>query len=268
MRGRPNPTHLSLGSAISVTANVLCWCEPGFCAVVFVAPNVWPTLENPSMTVTPELIAQIQRYYHVERWRTGTIARQLKVHHGTVERVLRQAGLAHIGVVRPSNIDPYLPFILETLKKFPDLRASRLYAMVKQRGYQGGPDHFRHLISYHRPRSIPEAYLRLVTLVGEQGQIDWGHFGYLQVGKAKRPLMAFVAVLSWSRRIFLRFSLDARMESFLRGHVQAFQAWGGLPRVLLYDFVPGCPRRSKFEPPCRLNIEPGVEADFERVGCG
>ncbi|OYY25690.1 MAG: hypothetical protein B7X79_12195 [Acidovorax sp. 17-64-282] len=30
----------------------------------------------------------------------------------------------------------------------------------------------------------------------------------------------------------------------------------------------GCPRRSKFEPPCRLNIEPGVEADFERVGCG
>ena len=29
-----------------------------------------------------------------------------------------------------------------------------------------------------------------------------------------------------------------------------------------------CPRRSKFEPPCRLNIEPGVEADFERVGCG
>jgi predicted nucleotidyltransferase component of viral defense system len=29
-----------------------------------------------------------------------------------------------------------------------------------------------------------------------------------------------------------------------------------------------CPRRSKFEPPCRLNIEPGVEADFCGVGCG
>ena len=29
-----------------------------------------------------------------------------------------------------------------------------------------------------------------------------------------------------------------------------------------------CPRRSKSEPPGRLNIEPGVEADFERVGCG
>ena len=29
-----------------------------------------------------------------------------------------------------------------------------------------------------------------------------------------------------------------------------------------------CRRRSKFEPPCRLNIEPGVEADFCGVGCG
>lgn len=187
------------------------------------------------MTVTPELIAQIQRYYHVERWRTGTIARQLQVHHGTVERVLRQAGLPRIGQVRASRIDPYLPFIHETLAKFPTLGASRLYAMVRERGYTGGPDHFRHLIANHRPRHTGEAYLRLVTLVGEQGQVDWAHFGHLQIGRAVRPLMAFVMVLSWSRRIFLRFSLDARMESFLRGHVQAFEAWGGLPRVLLYD---------------------------------
>jgi hypothetical protein len=47
--------------------------------------------------------------------------------------------------------------------------------------------------------------------------------------------MAFVMVLSWSRQILLRFFPDARMASFLRGHEAAFQAWGGLPRVLLYD---------------------------------
>lgn len=29
-----------------------------------------------------------------------------------------------------------------------------------------------------------------------------------------------------------------------------------------------CQRRFKSEPPCRPNIEPGVEADFELVGCG
>ena len=55
------------------------------------------------------------------------------------------------------------------------------------------------------------------------------------IGRARRPLMAFVMVLSYSRQIFLRFFLDARMENFLRGHVAAFEAWHGVPRVLLYD---------------------------------
>ena len=65
--------------------------------------------------------------------------------------------------------------------------------------------------------------------------MDWAHFGHLQIGRARRPLMAFVMVLSYSRQIFLRFFLDARMENFLRGHVGAFTAWQGVPRVLLYD---------------------------------
>ena len=47
--------------------------------------------------------------------------------------------------------------------------------------------------------------------------------------------MAFVMVLSHCRMVFLRFFLDARMDSFLRGHALAFIAFGGVPRVLLYD---------------------------------
>jgi len=188
------------------------------------------------MTIGPDLEAQILRYYHVEKWRAGTIARQLGVHHGTIERVLRQAGLPRQGVpLRLSKADPYLPFILQTLGKFPTLTASRLYAMVVERGYSGSPHHFRHFVALHRPRPAAEAYLRLRTLPGEQGQVDWAHFGSLAIGRAVRPLMAFVMVLSYSRRIYLHFCLDARMENFLRGHVGAFTAWQGLPRVLLYD---------------------------------
>lgn len=188
------------------------------------------------MTISPELEAQILRYYHVEKWRTGTIARQLGVHHGSVERMLARAGLPSIRAIqRPSQIDEYLPFVRQTLEQFPTLTASRLYAMVRERGYCGGPDHFRHLISRYRPRRKTEAYLRLRTLPGEQGQVDWGHFGHLDIGRARRPLMAFVMVLSYSRQIFLRFFLNARMDSFLRGHLGAFVAWSGLPRVLLYD---------------------------------
>ncbi len=150
--------------------------------------------------------------------------------------MLAQAGLPRTGaVLRPSQIDAYLPFIHETLKKFPSLTASRLYAMAYERGYRGSHDHFRHLISLHRPRPVAEAYLRLRTLPGEQGQCDWASFGHLQIGRARRPLMAFVMVLSWSRQIYLRFFLDARMDSFLAGHAGAWEAWSGLPRIVLYD---------------------------------
>jgi transposase len=86
-----------------------------------------------------------------------------------------------------------------------------------------------------RARFPAEAYLRLRTLPGEQAQCDWAHFGHITIGRARRPLMAFVMVLSYSRHIFLRFCLDARTENFLRGHLAAFAAWQGIPRVILYD---------------------------------
>ena len=188
------------------------------------------------MTVGKDVEAKILRYYFVEKWLTGTIAKQLRIHHSVVDRVLAQAGMPKVERSnRASIIDPYLPFIIQTLDEFPTLTAARLHEMVKQRGYSGGPSFFRQRISQLRPHKRPEAYLRLKTLPGEQAQVDWGHFGYIQIGKAKRPLMAFVMVLSWSRQIFLQFYLNQQMENFLRGHVAAFDAGQGLPKVLLYD---------------------------------
>lgn len=188
------------------------------------------------MAIPLETEARIVRLYHVEKWRKGTIARQLALHHGVVDRVLRKEGLIESARVRRSALfDPYLPFVLQTLEKYPALTAARLYGMVRERGYQGAPDHFRHLVARHRPRPSAEAYLRLRTLPGEQGQCDWASFSHLTIGRAQRPLMAFVMVLSWSRRIFLRFFLNARMENFLRGHAGAFDAFVGCPRVILYD---------------------------------
>jgi transposase len=193
------------------------------------------------MRISEEMRAAILRYHHVEKWRVGTISRQLNVHHSTIKRVLSETGISKNNLlVQGSMIDPFLPFVMSTLERFPTLRASRLYDMVKERGYPGSRDHFRHLISFYRPRSAAEAYLRLRTLPGEQAQVDWGSFGYLTIGKAKRPLMAFVMVLSFSRKIFLHFYLNQRIENFLRGHEEAFKAFGGVPRVVLYDNLKSC----------------------------
>jgi transposase len=180
--------------------------------------------------------AEILRLFHAEKWRVGTIATQLGHHHSTVRRVLSQAGLdAGLVSVRPAMVDPYVPFILETLKTYPRLRASRLFVMVKERGYPGKPDHFRTIVARYRPRPPAEAYLRVRTLPGEQAQVDWGHFGKIRIGRALRRLFCFVMVLSYSRQIFLRFYLSAAMPSFLRGHVEAFAFFEGVARILLYD---------------------------------
>jgi len=186
--------------------------------------------------ILPETEAEILRLFHAEKWRVGTIATQLGIHHSTVRRVLAHSGIAAgRESLRPSMADPFIAFIVQTLEKYPRLRASRLYQMVRQRGYPGRPDHFRTIVARYRPRPAAEAYLRLRTLPGEQAQVDWGHFGKLTIGRALRPLMGFVMVLSWSRHVFLRFYLSAAMANFLRGHVAAFQFFDSVPRVALYD---------------------------------
>ena len=183
------------------------------------------------------LEAQIVRLHHAEHWPIGTIAAQLRVHHSTVRRVLAQAGveLPNKTTVRVSIVEPYMAFIVQTLAKYPTLRASRLHTMVRERGYTGAPDHFRAIVARLRPRPVAEAYLRLRTLPGEQGQCDWAHFGKLTMGRAVRPLMAFVMVLSYSRQLFLRFYPGASMSYFIRGHVEAFTHFKAVPRVVLYD---------------------------------
>jgi len=189
------------------------------------------------MTISKERKAQILRLYFAEHWRVGTIARQLGIHHSTVERVLSDAGVAreHQRPRRRSILDPFVPFIVETLERFPTLSAARLFDMLVARGYSGGPDHVRHRVAQLRPRRPSEAYLRLRTLPGEQAQVDWAHFGKVQVGRAQRPLMAFVIVLSYSRHTFLRFYYNATLANLVRGHVEAFAAFGGGVRHILYD---------------------------------
>ena len=79
------------------------------------------------MAISEEVRANILRYHHVEKWRVGTIASQLGVHHSTVKRVLSETGVAKNKVlVEQSIIDPFLSFLLEQLKRFPNLTASRL----------------------------------------------------------------------------------------------------------------------------------------------
>jgi transposase len=180
--------------------------------------------------------AKILQLHHAEKWPIGTIAQQLGRHHETIERVLSQSGLpVQKQSTRVRKVDAFLPFVRETLEKYPRLRASRLWAMAKARGYTGSQSRFRGIVAQLRVRPHGEAFLRRAVLPGHEAQVDWAHFGKITVGRAKRDLFAFVIVLSYSRQRFVRFSMRAAMPSFLRGHVEAFGFFGAVPRVLLYD---------------------------------
>lgn len=186
--------------------------------------------------ISPELRAEIRRLFYAEHWKVGTIAQSLGVHPDTVRLAIEVERLGpRTAHVRPSGLDPYVPFVRETLERYPRLRATRLYEMLRGRGYDGSVVQLRRLVAKIRPRKADAAYLRLSVLPGEQAQADWGSFGTIGSGKAKRPLSCFVMVLSWSRAIHAVFTLDQTLESFLRGHLEAFGFFAGVPRTVLYD---------------------------------
>lgn len=185
--------------------------------------------------ISREQHARIRRLFFAEHWTVGTIARELGLHADTVGRALEVERFGSmVSGDRPSKLDPFKPFVLKTLEEHPRLRATRLHQMLVERGYCGSARTVRRYVAEVRPKPR-EAYLALETMPGEQGQVDWAHFGKVTVEGAQRKLSCFVMTLSFSRSLYACFTLDQTMESFLRGHLAAFQHFGGAPRVLLYD---------------------------------
>lgn len=159
------------------------------------------------MTFSSESEVEILRLAFNEEWPIGTIAKQLGIHRSIVARVIAQSQeLSTTKIERSKFVENHLEFLTETIKKYPDIHASRLFSMVKKRGYEGrSQSYFRKIISDIRPQKTQEAFARLTTLPGEQAQVDWADFGRVSVGKASHKLMAFVMTLSWSRTVFVRF---------------------------------------------------------------
>ncbi|NWF91164.1 MAG: IS21 family transposase [Ignavibacteriaceae bacterium] len=186
--------------------------------------------------ITAEQRVRIRHLFFAEHWRVGTIASELGVHPDTVRRAIEVESFGPPGSpTRPSSLEKFKDFIVQILERHPRLRSTRLYDMIRPRGYEGSIYQLRRYVRRVRPAAQREAYLRLQTMPGEQAQADWGHFGKIRIGNATRNLSCFVLVLSWSRAMYARFTLDQTLESFLRGHVEAFHALGGVARSVLYD---------------------------------
>lgn len=184
--------------------------------------------------IRPELRAQMRRLVLAEGWKIEAVARRYGVHHSVVRRAIRDDAPTD-KPTSSSALDKFKPYLIERLTDYPEMTAVRLFEEIKRRGYDRGIAQLRRwLLGVRHPRS-KKAYLRIELEPGEQAQVDWGSFGQMRCGATLRPLSCFAMVMSWSRALFLDFSLDQRMETFLLMHGRALEFFGGVPRKVLYD---------------------------------
>ena len=183
-----------------------------------------------------ELWARIRRLHKIQGWRISLIARHLRIDPKTVRRALLAERVPVVERRRkaPTLLSPYIGFIQERLKAYPDLPATVLHQDLGNQGYLGSlrilQDHLKTL-----RRQSKEVFLRIETPPGEQAQCDWANCGTVQIGRVKRKLSAFVMVLSYSRLLYVEFTLSQCLEDFIQCHINAFQAFGGVPRKILYN---------------------------------
>ncbi|HEY0633686.1 MAG TPA: IS21 family transposase [Thermoleophilaceae bacterium] len=189
------------------------------------------------MTVSPDAEAEIRRLFFAEHWKRGTIAAQLALHPDVVERVIGHLGPKPKAVpaLVPAPLELFVGFLDETLARYPRLVGTRLFDMLRARGYRGSLRTLRRHLRRVRPMPKREAFLRLQPLVGEQAQVDWAHVGYLQVPGGRRALWVFVIVLAYSRAMWAELVLDLSVHSLRRSLVRAAVFFGGCARQWLFD---------------------------------
>ena len=130
----------------------------------------------------------------------------------------------------PHKLDPYKELIAERLTEYPKLSARRLFDEVRAAGYPGGYDRVREHVKAVRPATAPEPVIRFETPPGRQGQVDFATFR-LPWGRRH----ALVVVLGYSRLLWLRFYRQQTMPVLMTGIEAAFEAFGGVPREMLFD---------------------------------
>ena len=162
------------------------------------------------------------------------ISRELGVSRNTVRKYLRteQPPRAAKRAPKPTKLGPYRAYLKSRVEAaHPDwIPATVLFDEIKALGYPGGVRMVSTYLATLKPRRRDDPLVRFETAPGEQMQVDWGVF---TLGKQRVSL--FLATLGWSRYHFGRFVDNERFETLRDCHEDAFEAFGGVPKEVLYD---------------------------------
>lgn len=178
----------------------------------------------------PTLRNRIRHLHDVEHLSIRQIARQLGAARKTVRRAIEEPPPA-ASLVSPSPglIRPFERLIREWYARCPALRATQVYARLKDYDFAGG---YNVVKRFTRPlrRKRREIYHELTFLPGEEAQVDW-----MVCTFPFDRAYGFVHLLAYSRYLCLAFYPRQSFEFFLDGHLRAFGEVGGTARTLRYN---------------------------------
>jgi transposase len=162
------------------------------------------------------------------------IAREMGISRNTVRRYLRDEVATRYKprASRPGKLDPFRAYVIERQRAAaPDrIPGSVLLMELRERGYTGGYTMLKMFVASLRPTAAADPVIRFETDPGEQMQVDWA-----VIRRGSNRLSVFVATLGWSRATYVEFVTDERVETLIEAHENAFFAFGGVPREVLYD---------------------------------
>jgi transposase len=187
--------------------------------------------------LAPEIVRQIRDLAGM-KWGAKRIAEETGVARGTVRRYLR-GGVAAEVQRRPAarTLDQAAGALAVELLEGPAQgNAVVVRRLLAQRGIGVPLRTLQRALMPHRQsrRAAEVATVRFETAPGHQMQIDFGE-KQVVVGGILVRVYLFVAVLGYSRRLFVRASLSQRQDDWREGLVGAFRHFGGVPRALLLD---------------------------------
>lgn len=179
--------------------------------------------------------------HYLEHGRSkSALARQLGVSRDTIHRWIRNGDidrdLADLPVqygprrAVPTKLDAYTPIIETRLTAYPELSAVRLLEEIRAAGYTGGYTQLKELVRRLRPVTPPAPAVRFETPAGRQAQVDFAAFRFPWGTR-----YALLVVLGYSRLLWCRFAPRQDLRTLLNGLEDAFLAFGGVPRELLFD---------------------------------
>ena len=181
-------------------------------------------------------VAEVLRLGLVEGVAVRAIAKRLHMARKTVRKILgrHRAPPKPAGDPRGSILDPYEPAIRAVLDDTPEMLAPAVLERLRPLGYTGGVTILRDRLRRLRPRGQRAAFLTLDFAPGEAMQVDWADFGFALPGVPRR-VSAFVAVLCYSRRLYIEFTLSQSMGTFLRCMERCLRFNTGTALVDIFD---------------------------------